>query len=127
MLLQDLREDVRDQVDALLHGPAADEDEELGVGVDFEASPLLGFFAEAGTRVLHVLVDADAARADLVAGPVGGVSGIGVGEGADGFEAPEDWVPVVFMGLAIKTQQVLVRPDAARLKLLRRTPDLPGV
>lgn len=56
-MLQNPREDIRDQIDALLQTPPADEHKQLSVGVLLEAGPFLGLALELGPARLEGLVD----------------------------------------------------------------------
>lgn len=57
VLLQNPREDVRNQVDTLLQTPTTDEHKQLSLGVLLEASPFLGLALELGPTSLESLVN----------------------------------------------------------------------
>jgi hypothetical protein len=91
VIFQDGGEDVCDEVDTLLLTPAADEDEQLSLGVDLETCPFLSLDTECATGCLVCFVDLDFALLDdggLV--PVCDVAWVGVGKLSDAGETPEN-------------------------------------
>ena len=117
VLLQDGREDIGDEIDTFLQRPAADEDEQLRLGVDIQVCPLLRLLPELATLGLGFQVDHDVFLVDLfVAAPLGRVAGIRVGQLSDLGKSPEDGITsvgavAVLLGHTDRAKALLVHTE----------------
>lgn len=93
MLLKDRREDVRDEINSLLQTPSPHEDEEVGIGIDFQAGPFLSLLAKLAALGLTLLVDGDVRDIFLLlSAPFLRVGWIRIWQLSDLWKAPKDWI-----------------------------------